>query len=256
MSDIQAKINLLLEKLKISLDKIGELRTLANDLENDLTEVQHDYELKLGSLNIEATQLERLIIILRASLARKPVSVRESEQISPPPVPPPELIEDDSSEPKPLPPPEKDPRASRKRALADHVMSFVPNDEMETVLQVVNAILDDEQRDVGDMLELIPWGVIWTARAEAWETPEMQFDRLQGWNQELQARLTYWEGQIQRLKKDERDGLLQEMRVRSHSDWLAYLEGLASKQAEQNKEMRQEIVFLQQQIAKRTINEG
>ncbi len=256
MPDIQTQIDDLLNKLKLNLEEITRLRSQAADLEKSLAEVQHDYEQKLGPLNAEADRLEGLKLSLRARLARQDVSPPKREHSETAATPPQEVIEPDSAGPKPPPPPPKDPRAARKRALADHVISFVSGEEMETVMQVVNAILDDERRDIGDMLELIPWGDIWTARAEVWETLDLQYERLREWDQGLTTRLTYWQGQIQRLEDDDRHGLLQEMQSRSRPDWLAYLDDLAQKQTKINEESSREVQFLEQQIAKHSESEG
>ncbi len=249
MADIQIRIDEVLNTLNTLLGRVCLMRQQFEALEKDLSEVRRDYNQKLGILNDEAFSLET-----RRNSLRTRISGRSEPQFPKLPMhqelpKPPKNILEPSPLPNYLPP--KDPRADRKRALADHIEYFVSSENRENVMQVVNAVLEDEKRDLGDMLELITWGDIWTARS-VWETLDEQYKRLQNWALALEERLTYWDGQIRGLENDSLYDLMQEMKSRSHSDWIAYLDILARRQAEKNKNLKNEIAFLEQQLSEET----
>ncbi|UCH93810.1 MAG: hypothetical protein JSV88_26570 [Candidatus Aminicenantes bacterium] len=260
MTDIQSKINHLFNILKSLLEQITPLRQQVETLEKELTYVQREYDRIVGPFNAEADRLE----ILRSSLRAR---LEQPRSHTPSPIPstlqqekpqPPQTLMDTAnsnslSSPSPSPLPE-DPRSRRKRSLADHIDYFVATDDRETVMQVINAVLADDHRDIGDMLELLSWGDIWTARPD-WETPEEQYVRLQNWESTLKERLEYWQNRFQQLKDEPRQGLLQEMKSRKPEEWSVYLDELARKQEEYNKKLSQEVDFLEKELAKQSENE-
>ena len=236
----EKQIQDLLAQIETLLSQIMPWRKKAVNLEAGLAAAKRDYERVVGAANAEASRLSARKASLQAALAAKP---------APPPPPPPLRPNPPPDVPKvkpgvalPPPPPE-DPRAVRKRALADHIFYFL-DDDQEDVLQVLHAIQDDARRDVGDMLELLPWGEIWRARA-TWETLDDQQRRLASWLAALEIRLDYWQRTLDRLEGgDSRQGLLQEKKVRSAEEWEAYLAELAQDQEDDNARLRQEVQVL------------
>jgi hypothetical protein len=242
MAVTQDQIDDLLGTMEALWRQITPLRQRAVELEAGLTSVQRDYDHEVGQANIKADRLRARKASLQAALARKP---------PPPPTPPPPP----PRRPPPVkeikpgailpPPPPEDPRDVRKRALADHIYYFLDSDQ-EEVIQIIHAVLDDDQRDVGDMLELLPWGEIWKAHAD-WETLEDQYLRLDQWRSALENRVAYWQRVVRQLETDPRQGLLREMKERSREDWLAFLKKLAGQQEEENERLARQVRVLEEQ---------
>jgi hypothetical protein len=254
MVDLDTQITELLNKLKTLLEQITWLRQQAEELDRGLAEVQRDYDQKLGPLNAEADRLEALKLSLRARLSRRPHSTPQPSKPDDTPVPPKPIITADPVHPLPSPPLQKDPRVKRKRDLADYIGYFIADEARETVMQVINAILVDEQRDVGDMLELLTWGDIWTARAD-WETSAEQYKRLTDWSQVLTERLTYWHERIRGLERSSYYSLWQQKQSCSLAEWLANLDEMGRQQATNNEKLSREVAFLEQQLARQATGE-
>jgi hypothetical protein len=233
------------------------VRQQTKKLEEELAKVKQDYNQKLGPLNQEADSLEALKSSLKYRLMQNQKSPVKEEQLPPREQgngievnTPPEILEDTSPKPPPISP--EDLRRQRKRTLADYVEYFIADSEREPILQLLNAVLHDDRRDLGDMLELLSWGEIWTVRAD-WETLEEQYSRLQEWQQALSERLTYWQGAQRQLETTSAYGLWQEKRSRSPEEWLPYLEGLAQKQVAENERLAHEVAILEQELQQREI---
>jgi len=262
MENLQAQIDKLFNQLKTLLEQIAALRLGVEKLEKDLSFVQREYERMVGPYNIEADRLEALRATLRARL-EEPQSLipsphqqvtQKEEQPSSAPILYSPVSFLTAPETLPAPQPTDDPQSKRKRILADHIDYFVAPGDRETVMQVVNAVLEDERRDIGDMLELLSWGEIWTSCA-AWETPSEQYERLQTWESTLKERLEHWKTRLAYLNDDPRRGLLREMNSRKPPEWSAYLDELTENQKEYNKKLRNEIDILENELAKNMIKE-
>jgi hypothetical protein len=247
-AQLEAEIEELLNELKVVLDEITSLRQRAATVEAGLVLVQRDYEKKLHAANAEADRLELLLSSLQARLAGgQPPSPPPDPQPSPPPAlvtNAPEVVADIPSEP---------PEAVRKRELVAHIRYFTDD---QTVIERLNALLKDPERDVGDLLELLPWGDIWWARAADWETMADQFARLTTWREALQERLTHWKLEIHRLEEDSRYPLLVRKEASSVKDWHSYLGELARKQLAENARLAREIEILQEQLGASSTEEG
>ena len=247
-AQLEAEIQELLDELKVFLDEITSLRQHVATAEAGLVLVQRDYEQKLHAANAEADRLELLLSSLQARLVgRQPPSPPPDPQPSPPPAlvtSAPGAVADIPSEP---------PEAVRKRELVAHIRYFTDD---QTVIERINALLKDPERDVGDLLELLPWGDIWCARAADWETTADQLARLTTWRKALQERLTHWKREVHRLEKDTRYPLLVRKVASSMKDWQSYLDELARKQLAENADLAREIEMLQEQLGTSATEEG
>ncbi|MBD2215109.1 hypothetical protein H6G27_35495 [Nostoc linckia FACHB-104] len=250
----QLEIDELLEILKTHLEQIFFLKEQAQTLEKALAEAENDYYQKLGDINAEADRLESLKASLLSRLAPKQErmpAIRDTfignfEE-------PPQLVESFVTPMSLSPLPQADPKAQRKRTLADHIELFLRDSERETTMQVINAVLADNHRDMGDMLELLVWGDIWKARAD-WESLEEQYTRLQEWHKALLERLNYWHNVLQYREQDPRYEL-QEIRSRGQESWFTFLDDLAQKQVAENAKLDHEVKVLEQQLqVKKTKN--
>jgi hypothetical protein len=252
-----AQVAALLAALKALVDEIVPLREQVRTLTADLAQVQCDYDAKLKELGEKTAELEvrRDALRVRLDPRRKPPPPRH------PPLPevkPPQAVDTSTvrlGQPPPLPPP-PDPRQRLKAALRDHIYSFL-GDSQPAVMEAFNAMVRDGQLDMADMLETLPWGPIWTERADWGETLEGHYDRLEGWQEALAVRVVYWQQELHRLEADDRYALLLERRARSNDAWQAYLDGMARDQAARNRYLQDEIDVLENAWRERqTANEG
>jgi len=238
--------------LRELLLQIAPLRQEAAELRTALDRVKRDYEPRLGELNAEAEDLQRLKEALEAQLAGEP-----GPQVKKPPVergpdvlPPPEVKtagpEKAEQLPEPLPV-VRDERKERKLDIADHIESLLSYEDWSAVMEDVNAILSDPKRDVGDLLELVPWGDFWTVKTEG-ETAQEQLVRLAWWRQALEERLAYWRDEVRRLKAEDHYVLWLRMRQLSEPEWLRLLETMAQMQERENEELRRQVACLQQRL--------
>ena len=199
---------------------------------------QEDYEQQLGALNAESIKLEARKEFLRISLERQGVS---SPRLHPPSLVAPsgELQEAPLTASVEI-------RRKQKRRLADHIQYFIDPDQT-SVMEIINAVLIDDQRTVGEMLEALNWGDIWAMRA-AWESLEDQYARLSEWHKALEDRLHYWQHVMLRLERDPRYNLYLLKRERGQAGWQKYLNELISWQKEENAHLASEIADLEQQL--------
>jgi len=247
----QDQLSNLLAILKGLLNLIIPLRQQVSELELGLTQVQRDYERQMSSINAEADRLEALIISLRSRLAgRKTIKVSNDNKSYSETGPD---IQSPPEESRPIPveslaPLPEDPRIKRKRALADHILCFIDSDQ-KTIMEEINVALSDGQQDVGNMLERLTWGDIWTVRAE-WESLEDQYVRLDEWREALDQRRAYWQERISRIEAASSYALLVKMREMGQEAWLSYLNKLAQDRQADNAKLAQEVAVLEQEWAK------
>ncbi len=238
---MQDTINQQLKQLRLKQEQVSALRLHVGELEKLLATVKDDYERVLAPLNQEATRLERRIASLRAGLQKKPLAPAIRTRPIPS-VKPPITRQQQARAPK------RSARAVCKGVLADHIESMIEDAARDQVMPLINAVLADERRDLGDMLELMPWGSIWTNRTP-WETAEEQSARLDLWAKELTARQTYWQKRLNRLESDPAHGLLAEKAENSAEAWQLFLASLADSQEQKNKRLQAEIDFLEEETA-------
>jgi hypothetical protein len=244
----QSHIDDLLNTLQSLHAQIAPLREQATALEKELNQVQQLYDQQLAPLNAEADQLELRKLSLRTRLA-----ATEQEKESQPTVPvtaayevepPPETLPvEDLPAPVALPPPPEDPRAIRKRRLADHIFYFLDNDQ-QIKMQTINALLADERCDVGDMLESLTWGAIWESRAD-WETLEAQHTRLLEWHESLEERCAYWQDKIRQMENSDMYTLWSQSHQAGQQDILVLLAHLVAQQQEENERLAHEVAVLE-----------
>lgn len=247
----EEQIQGLLRQIKTLLDQIMPLREKAATLNDELAAARRDYERVVGAANAEFDRLRARKATLQAQLAAEPPPPRPPESGAPKPPP---VVYDGEPGAALSTPASEDPRTARKRALADFIYCFV-DDEQEDVLHVLHAIQSDSQRDVGDMLELLPWGDIWQVRAD-WETLDDQRRRLSSWLAALETRRDHWKRTRDQLAGDRRQGLLQEKKARSAEAWQDYLAGLARDQETENARLRGEIQILEAEVQKKRAQEA
>lgn len=254
MSITQSSIEEVLNKLEELLEQITALRQrvaqLDSEMADELNQAQKEYNEQLGHLNTKARKLRARKAMLKTQIAQynAPEATEQEDSdldMDKPGITPPEEELPSIEDPEFPKPPPMAPRMVRKRELADHIYYFLDQDE-ETVMQEINAVFEDESTDVGNMLELLAWGEIWSVRPE-WESLNDQHQRLQQWLQALQARLAYWKGQVQRCESESRYSLWK-IKCRGEAEWQAYLESLVEKQTKENTRLKREILVLKGEL--------
>ena len=238
---ICSRIEHVLRNLKALVEDITHRREKVESLQAELIEVQRDYNDKLGYLNAEAEKLESRRAFLSAQIAGRNPSAPSAQPKSSGPAQPPPTGGAHFSE-SPPPPLTEDPRAVRKRSLADHIYYFLESSQTP-IMQEINAAIADDRQDVGDMLERLAWGEIWSARAD-WETLDDHLARVQGWNRALEDRLSYWQQIMRNVEDDPRHGLLEKMKESNREEWLAFLDSMARNQEMENARLARELGVL------------
>jgi hypothetical protein len=255
----QAHVDDVLTALETLVAEIAPLRTQADSLRREVAQARKDYEQALRALNDETERLTAKQNALRARLkSREPMTatsttagLRTSSPSAPAPVLP-------SGQPVvPIAPVSvpTDPRAERKRALADFIISVVDSAQETVVRERLNIVLADTSRDIGDMLEDLSWGPIWSARSE-WETLDEQAARLEAWRASLTARRSHWQRELIDLERDGRKYFLPERRQRAPTEWLAFLGDLAKEQQTENARLLHEVEVLERQLSARRAGGG
>jgi len=253
----EGQIQEILLGLKELLERIDLLRQKSAEVEKGLAEAKQRYDEKIGDLNAEAERLEVLRYSLRARLQEKRANMPVSSE--PGAQPQPEVKSELNTASTPVdnapllndsPPRHEDIRRQRKQKLADHIYYFIDTSQ-ENVLKIINAILVNESADVGEMLERLAWGSIWSERAD-WETLEDQFKRISEWQQALKDRLAYWEEILQSLEHDTCYSLWIEW-SKGDERWKQFLDELARKQKTENERLSHEVLVLQAELQSRQI---
>lgn len=242
MAATEADINLLLETLEALLKKIEPLRRRVDEIEKGQTEAQREYDQKLGQANAEADRLESLKVSMRAPT--------KGGEVPPPPppsigaIPPPPVFEVNVEPGKgPPPPPRESLRTKRKRTLLDYI--FYITDEGPEI-EKINALMDDDHHDMGDMLEMLAWGPIWKSRTP-WETLDDQRQRLEEWRVVLEERFSYWTQECHRLEEDERYSLWKQKSELNENEWQAELDQMLQRQETDNQRLASEVAKLEEQ---------
>ena len=253
----EAQITELLETLEALLKQIEPLRQRVDEVEQGLAQTQREYDQKLSQANAEADRLEgaKLSALARLNpMKRPPPLLPQPINL---PTPPPPIIEIIQGQGIPPPPPPESPRTKRKRALLDYIFNFT---DKGPVIEKINAIVDDDRRELGDMLELLSWGAIWKARTD-WETLDEQWQRLDEWRVALEQRVAYWTQESNRLADDQRFSLWQRRSELNEIGWQALLDQMLREQEADNESLASEVVKLEerwraQQGAALEVNNG
>lgn len=250
IDEILTTLKALREQIEVLKARVAEL--MATEMEAALAQAHEEYEARLKPFNEEASRLrnERAVLQMRLSqLAANPATVGPRPAESPD-IAAPEPVPTFENPEAPLPPPPPDPRGERKRKLADYIYIFLPQEQEEAVMQVINAILVDENKDIGDILEALAWGDIWSTRAGD-ESLEAQYARLNEWCVALEGRVTYWKTRVQSLESESRYDLWK-VKKQGEAQWQALLEDLIQKQTTENERLAHEVTVLEQQLQANT----
>lgn len=249
MTDTAAQIRALLIELRHTLSVIQGLRAELDRHSATLALFERDLAQRLAPTYAESERLRAERDGLRARL--QPTLARPAAPASPPvavaPRPAPAAT---ITLPAFVPGPDGElrDRRQRKEALADHIYDMLDDEQAEETMAQINAVVVDDALDVGHILEGLAWGPIWELPSPHEHSPAQQARRLSIWQATLRERLAYWQEAVLAADRAAGKGLLAEMRARSRSQWLAYLDGLALEQERENDRLRREIQVLAERL--------
>jgi hypothetical protein len=203
----QEQVHALLERLRHLHQLIHTARQELAPMENNLARVYKEYQAAIGHLQRESYQLQTKIAILQELLdsshqdqeGKSATDNAGSEEII-------DLTGMQIQQPH-----NDDDMA--KDMLHEHIYMVLDNEDDE-LLAHLQAMCSDHATKFVDVLEQIPWGIVWTSRTTPVETPAEQYQRLTTWEQALQTHLHMLEQARERGHSDRRYGL-----------WLQYQKG-------------------------------
>ncbi|HMA37498.1 MAG TPA: hypothetical protein VKY74_23800 [Chloroflexia bacterium] len=246
MPPIEDEITALLTSIQGTLAAIAPLRQRAEEASAGLAQVEQEYAAHVGAANAQAAQVQAAIDGLLARLRRRPAPLPLPALAPPVEVAPLPLVIDRTPTPTLVATPVADLRAAQKLKLVDHIWNFV-GAEQRVVRQTINGLLADQRCEIGDILELLPWGPVWTAPEDAWETPAAQQVRLQEWLGALEKRLAAWQQKVRELERHPNYELWLVRKTSRRAHWLAFLDDLAAQQTAKNADLAHKLAGLEAQ---------
>src|SRR5579859_6523241 len=170
----QEQVNALLERLQQLHQRVHTIRQELAPMEEQLAHVYKEYQAAISHLQRENYQLQTKIAILQELLDRSNQDQEETvqsdrleENITPPDMGMQQLHND---------------KDMAKDILHEHIFMVLDNEEDE-LLAHLQAMCSDPATKLVDVLEQIPWGIVWTNQTTSVETLSEQYRRLVTWEQ-------------------------------------------------------------------------
>jgi predicted nucleic acid-binding Zn-ribbon protein len=239
----QTEVDALLRQLQELRQQIAIARERIAPLEANLAEVDDEFQAVVGGLHRQSMRLQAEITTLRAQIDRFSHDQDDT-------------LEQDESNDKLLYVKEEetadsasvDPEAVEKDMLLEHlfrVLDPMVNDEDGELLANLQGLCNDPTASLADVLEELPWGLVWTTRSLQ-EKLANQHRRLTIWEQALKRQMENLNQATERLKKNQRYGLWQQ-REKGTDDWRTFLDQCIEQQQDQNYELQAELDSLREE---------
>lgn len=239
----QTEVDALLRQLQELRQQIAIARETIAPLEANLAEVYDEFQAVVGGLRRQSMRLQAEIATLRAQIDR---FTHDQD----------DTLEQDESNDKLLYVKEEetadsasvDPEAVEKDMLLEHlfrVLDPMLNDEDGELLANLQGLCSDSTANLADVLEELPWGLVWTTRSLQ-ENLANQHRRLTIWEQALKRQMENLNRATERLKKDQRYGLWQQ-REKGTDYWRTFLNQCIEQQQDQNYELQAELDSLREE---------
>jgi len=240
----QGDIDNLLAQMQKLRQGITTARKSIAPLEENLAETYNEFQAVVGGLRRQSMRLQAEIASLRIQIKRFTQDEDDAPQH--------EDIEDDSfiygKEEAATETSFQDPEAVDKDMLLEHMFRVLDPDIDEAdgeLVANIQGICIDPTASLADVLEELPWGVVWTT-CSSQETLKDQYDRLSIWQQALQRQLENLNRATERLQKDQRYALWQQ-RQKGADDWQNFLDSYVEQQQDQNYELQAELDRLREE---------
>lgn len=239
----QTDVDRLLRQLQQLRQQIAIARETIAPLETNLAAVYDEFQAVVGELRRQSMRLQAEIATLRAQIDR--FSHNQDD-----------TLEQDENDGKFLYVKEEetadstsvDPEAVEKDMLLEHlfrVLDPMVNDEDGELLANLQGLCSDPSTSLADVLEELPWGLVWTTRSLQ-ENVADQYRRLTIWKEALKRQMENLNRATEHLKKDRRYGLWQQ-REKGQDDWRTFLERCIEQQQDQNYELQAELDSLREE---------
>jgi hypothetical protein len=239
----QSDVDDLLRQLQEMRSSITTARESIAPLEANLAETYNEFQAVVGVLRRQSMRLQAEITSLRIQIKR---STQDEDNA------PQEDIEDNDftydKEEVITEASFQDPEAVDKDMLLEHIFRILDPDIDDADAELVaniQGICTDPNASLADVLEKLPWGVVWTT-CSLQETLKDQYYRLDIWQQALKRQLENLNRATELLQKDQRYALWQQ-RQKGADEWQNFLDGCLEQQQDQNYELQGELDRLREE---------
>lgn len=235
----QTEVDALLGQLQQLRQQIAIARETIAPLEANLAEVYDEFQAVVGGLRRQSMRLQAEIATLRAQIDR--FSHDQDDTLEPD-------ESNDVKEEETADSASVDPEAVEKDMLLEHlfrVLDPMVNDEDGELLANLQGLCSDPTASLADVLEELPWGLVWTTRSLQ-ENIADQHRRLAIWEQALKRQMENLNRATERLKKDQHYGLWQQ-REKGTDYWRTFLNQCIEQQQDQNYELQAELDSLREE---------
>jgi hypothetical protein len=237
----QEQVSALLERLQQLHQQIHRTRQELAPIEKNLTQVYKKYQVAIGHLQRENYQLQTKIAILQELLDgshqdQEGKSTTDNAGLE-------ETIDLTGIQ---IQQPHNDDDMA-KDMLHEHIYMVLDNED-DQLLAHLQAMCSDQATKLVDVLEQIPWGIVWTSRTTPGETPAEQYQRLTTWEQALQTHWHMLEQAKERSKSDRRYGLWLQYQ-KGQEAWDRFLQESTLRMQDDNEELHLELQRLRDRQA-------
>ncbi len=238
----QADVDHLLTQLQQMRQEIATVRESLVPLEANLATAYNEFQAVVGALRRQSMRLQAEIAALRSQIQRFTQDEDDSQQQN--------IATDDLlyKEEQITEFTQKDPEAIDKDMLLEHIFRLLDPDVNAgdaELLANLQGLCSDATASLADVLEELPWGIVWTTR-NSQENLTKQYQRLQVWEGALNRQLQNLKRATERLYKDSRYGLWQQQQ-KSPEHWHNFLNQCIEQQQDQNYELQAELDKLKEE---------
>jgi hypothetical protein len=239
----QANVDNLLAQLQQLRQEITIARLTIAPLEANLIEAYNEFQAVVGALRRHSMRLQAEISYLRNQIERFTQDEDDTQEPG---------AGDDNflyiKEEQTTQSSQKDPEAVDKDMLLEHIFRVLDpdvNNEDAELLANLQGLCNDLSTSLADVLEELPWGVVWITR-NSQENLTKQYQRLKIWEEALNRQLQNLKQARERLYKDARYGLWQQQQ-KGHEQWRNFLNQCIEQQQDQNYEFQAELDKLKEE---------
>ncbi|MBD2205553.1 hypothetical protein H6G33_24740 [Calothrix sp. FACHB-1219] len=238
----QAELDKLLTQLQQLRSSITTARETIAPLETNLAAAYNEFQAVVGTLRRQSMRLQAEISSLRSQIQRFTQDEDDTQQQ--------DVVNDNFlyKEEQTTESTQKDPEAIDKDMLLEHIFRLLDPDvnaEDAELLANLQGLCSDAAASLADVLEELPWGVVWTTR-NSQENLTQQYQRLKVWEGALNRQLQNLKQATERLYKDSRYGLWQQQQ-KSQEHWHNFLNQCIEQQQDQNYELQAELDKLKEE---------
>jgi hypothetical protein len=239
----QAEVDNLLMQLQQLRSSITTVRETIAPLEANLATAYNEFQAVVGALRRHSMRLQVEIVSLRTQIERFTQDEddgqeqdRGNDNFL--------YVNEEQTTESSL----QDPEVVDKDMLLEHIFRVLDpdvNDEDAELLANLQGLCSDATASLADILEELPWGVVWTKR-NSQENLTQQYQRLKIWEGALNRQVQNLKQATERLYKDTRYGLWQQQQ-KGQEDWRNFLNQCFEQQQDQNYELQNELDKLKEE---------